>query len=228
MTSKTTDKPESGVKKSRSSPLALIHQGDSLGLRLKNHHQRGAAGLPAKTPACGGGDAGHGRHHACPAAIRLAIVVRRSRDSRNPCGRITRGDGKLGSLNFQDKKTPNRQGSTAADDLFGNCGKFATSFPHKCALKFCSTRLILRLRTTPKASSSAKENEMVNLHPSAQGFIRLRDVLKHVPVGKSTIWNWVRQGKFPPPVKLSDRVTAWSVAAVEQWVSERLTPANDK
>ena len=69
---------------------------------------------------------------------------------------------------------------------------------------------------------------MVNLHPSAQGFIRLRDVLKHVPGGKSTIWNWVRQGKFPPPVKLSDRVTAWSVAAVEQWVSERLTPANDK
>ena len=62
----------------------------------------------------------------------------------------------------------------------------------------------------------------------SQGFIRLQDVLKRIPVGKSTIWNWVQEGKFPPPVKLSDRVTAWPVAAIEQWEAEKLTAANDK
>ena len=62
----------------------------------------------------------------------------------------------------------------------------------------------------------------------AKGFIRLQDVLKRIPVGKSTIWNWVQEGKFPVPVKLSDRVTAWSVAAIEQWEAEKLRPANDK
>lgn len=70
--------------------------------------------------------------------------------------------------------------------------------------------------------------EAVTRNAPAKGFIRLQDVLKRIPVGKSTIWNWVQEGKFPPPVKLSDRVTAWPVAAIEQWEAEKLTAANDK
>lgn len=62
----------------------------------------------------------------------------------------------------------------------------------------------------------------------AKGFIRLQELLKRIPVGRSTIWFWVQEGKFPAPVKLSDRVTAWPVAAIEQWEAEKLTAANDK
>ena len=54
------------------------------------------------------------------------------------------------------------------------------------------------------------------------GYLRLRDVVKRVPVARSTIWQWVATGKFPPPVKLGERVTAWSVASIEQWEAERL------
>ena len=39
--------------------------------------------------------------------------------------------------------------------------------------------------------------------------LRLRDVLKRIPVSASTWWTGVREGKFPQPVKLSRRVTAW-------------------
>ena len=39
--------------------------------------------------------------------------------------------------------------------------------------------------------------------------LRLTDVLKRIPVSASTWWSGVREGKFPPPVKLSKRVTAW-------------------
>jgi len=53
------------------------------------------------------------------------------------------------------------------------------------------------------------------------GYIRIKDLVKRVPVAKSTIWLWVSGGKFPAPVKLSERVTAWPVAAVERWESER-------
>ena len=49
------------------------------------------------------------------------------------------------------------------------------------------------------------------------GYIRLRDLVKRVPVSKSTIWLWVQESKFPAPVKLSERVTAWPVVDIEQW-----------
>lgn len=53
------------------------------------------------------------------------------------------------------------------------------------------------------------------------GYLRLKDLVKRVPVAKSTIWHWVQRGRFPAPIKLSERVTAWPVAAVEQWEAER-------
>jgi prophage regulatory protein len=58
-------------------------------------------------------------------------------------------------------------------------------------------------------------------HNSDAGFIRLRDLTKRIPVSKSTIWLWVQERKFPAPVKLSERVTAWSVASVEKWEAEK-------
>jgi predicted DNA-binding transcriptional regulator AlpA len=41
------------------------------------------------------------------------------------------------------------------------------------------------------------------------GFLRLPDVLSVIPVGKTCWWEGVRSGRFPKPVKLSQRITAW-------------------
>lgn len=41
------------------------------------------------------------------------------------------------------------------------------------------------------------------------GFLRLKQVLEIFPVGKSTWWAGVSSGKYPQPVKLSLRCTAW-------------------
>jgi predicted DNA-binding transcriptional regulator AlpA len=43
------------------------------------------------------------------------------------------------------------------------------------------------------------------------GFVRLSAILSVYPVGKSTWWNGVRTGRFPKPVKLGARTTAWRV-----------------
>lgn len=40
-------------------------------------------------------------------------------------------------------------------------------------------------------------------------FIRLPTVLALIPISRSSLWEMVRRGDFPPPVKLSARVTAW-------------------
>ncbi len=47
------------------------------------------------------------------------------------------------------------------------------------------------------------------------GFVRLKDVLRVFPVSKSTWWAGVKSGRYPQPVKLSKRTTAWK--AEEIW-----------
>ncbi len=46
------------------------------------------------------------------------------------------------------------------------------------------------------------------------GFIREREFLRVFPVSRSTWWNGVRDGKYPQPVKLSERITAWRVSDI--------------
>jgi prophage regulatory protein len=43
------------------------------------------------------------------------------------------------------------------------------------------------------------------------GFIRLSTVLTLIPVGKTTWWAGVKSGRFPKPIKLGKRITAWRV-----------------
>lgn len=41
------------------------------------------------------------------------------------------------------------------------------------------------------------------------GFVRLPAVLAVIPVSKSTWWAGVKTGRYPKPVKLGQRITAW-------------------
>lgn len=56
-------------------------------------------------------------------------------------------------------------------------------------------------------------------------FIRLAQMLPNkgnqapiIPLSPSTFWRRVKDGKFPTPVKLSSRVTAWRVGDVRVWL----------
>ena len=54
------------------------------------------------------------------------------------------------------------------------------------------------------------------------GFVRLRAILGPqgpIPVSKSTWWAGVRSGRFPQPVKLSPRVTAWRVEDIRELIN---------
>lgn len=40
-----------------------------------------------------------------------------------------------------------------------------------------------------------------------------------LPISAPTLWRWVKAGRFPAPVKLGPRVTAWPVEAVRAWMA---------
>jgi prophage regulatory protein len=52
------------------------------------------------------------------------------------------------------------------------------------------------------------------------GFIRLPDVLRVIPVGRSTWWLGVAAGRYPAPVKLGPRITAWRVDDIRALIAE--------
>lgn len=55
----------------------------------------------------------------------------------------------------------------------------------------------------------------------AEGFLRLPRVLELIPVSRSTWWIWVRDGRAPRGVKLSERCTAWRASDIRDLI-ERL------
>lgn len=54
------------------------------------------------------------------------------------------------------------------------------------------------------------------------GFVRLKQILAPrgpIPVSKSTWWQGVRDGRYPPPVKLGRRITAWRVEDIRKLIA---------
>lgn len=61
----------------------------------------------------------------------------------------------------------------------------------------------------------------------AEGFARLPAVLANIPVCKSTWWAGVKSGRYPQPVKLGPRVTAWRVEDIRALIVSPDIAAND-
>ncbi|MBN9360835.1 MULTISPECIES: AlpA family transcriptional regulator [unclassified Devosia] len=56
----------------------------------------------------------------------------------------------------------------------------------------------------------------------SEGFVRLRSIIAPagpLPIGRSTLWEWVKLGKFPSPVRLGTRVTGWDVRQVRAFLT---------
>jgi prophage regulatory protein len=53
-----------------------------------------------------------------------------------------------------------------------------------------------------------------------RGFQRLPSVLQRIPVSKSTWWAGVKSGRFPRPVKLGPRITAWRDEDIDRLIEE--------
>jgi prophage regulatory protein len=52
------------------------------------------------------------------------------------------------------------------------------------------------------------------------GFLRLPQVLRVIPVGKTCWWEGVKAGRYPKPIKLSPRCTAWRAEDIRQLIQD--------
>jgi predicted DNA-binding transcriptional regulator AlpA len=63
------------------------------------------------------------------------------------------------------------------------------------------------------------------------GLVRLSSIIAPrgpIPVGKSTWWAGVKSGRFPKPVKLGPRTTAWRVEDIRALVQSGITNSGSR
>ena len=61
------------------------------------------------------------------------------------------------------------------------------------------------------------------MHPIPEtGFVRLSQILTVIPLGKTCWWEGVKSERFPKPIKLSARCTAWKAEDIRALI-ERLS-----
>ena len=51
--------------------------------------------------------------------------------------------------------------------------------------------------------------------------LRLPAVLERVGLGRSRLYDLFAEGRFPAPVRLSDRAVAWHESAILNWIASR-------
>jgi predicted DNA-binding transcriptional regulator AlpA len=52
-------------------------------------------------------------------------------------------------------------------------------------------------------------------------FLRLPQILRLIPVGKTTIWQWVKDGKFPKQIKLGPKLAVWRKDEVDEFIEKQ-------
>ena len=76
--------------------------------------------------------------------------------------------------------------------------------------------------TSPEPAQSTTSPETT---PEIGRYMRVTDITttsKHkgiLPVSPSTLWRWVRQGKFPAPVRLTSCTVVWKESAITAWLA---------
>lgn len=51
--------------------------------------------------------------------------------------------------------------------------------------------------------------------------IRFKEVQHRVGLGRSTIYRWMAEGKFPKPVQLGGYAVAWAQEDIDFWIAQR-------
>lgn len=68
---------------------------------------------------------------------------------------------------------------------------------------------------TYKSGINKGKTKNINAREASLGLIGVSD---------KTIWQWVKNGTFPTPIKLSPNVTVWRLSEVEAWINSKKVP----
>ena len=59
-------------------------------------------------------------------------------------------------------------------------------------------------------------------HDSKTSFLRLDQVKQRTGLSRSTVYAYIRDGRFPAPVSISARCVAWVESEIDDWISQKI------
>lgn len=68
---------------------------------------------------------------------------------------------------------------------------------------------------------------MSNERIESPHFERLPAVCERIGVRKSTLYLWIKDRKFPAPIRLGENSVAWDSRAVDDWMFKRIAASNE-
>lgn len=75
------------------------------------------------------------------------------------------------------------------------------------------------IRMAELATTAPRKERIYKAKDGTTRIIKARPERKGLlPMGESTIWDKVRAGEFPQPLKLTERITAWRIEDIHEWM----------
>ena len=54
-----------------------------------------------------------------------------------------------------------------------------------------------------------------------ENYLNIDDITNSLKINEDTLMKWIKEGKFPQPLRINDRTTLWSYALIENWVAQK-------
>jgi prophage regulatory protein len=64
--------------------------------------------------------------------------------------------------------------------------------------------------------------ELMTSESTRPSLIRLEAVKARTCLSRSTIYAYMRDGRFPQPVSISERCVAWIESEIDAWIADRI------
>ena len=54
-----------------------------------------------------------------------------------------------------------------------------------------------------------------------ENYLNIEDITNSLKINEDTLMKWIKEGKFPQPLRINDRTTLWSYALIENWIAQK-------
>ena len=54
-----------------------------------------------------------------------------------------------------------------------------------------------------------------------ENYLNIDDITNSLKINEDTLMRWIKEGKFPQPLRINDRTTLWSYALIENWIAQQ-------
>ena len=54
-----------------------------------------------------------------------------------------------------------------------------------------------------------------------ESYLNIDDITNSLKINEDNLRKWIKEGKFPQPLRANERTTLWSYALIENWIAQK-------